>query len=71
MDIQTLTTKVQASVLLSAEERTYWLSALPRMNPEQLSKLESILTEAEGMTWNEEMQQYLSILNKTSTVLAA
>jgi hypothetical protein len=71
MDLQTLQTKVQTSRLLTEAERAYWLQNIPRMTPEQLKKLETILTEAEGLQWNQEMQQYLSIANKTGAALAA
>jgi hypothetical protein len=70
MDLSTLSAKVQASRLLSAAEKTYWLENLPRMNGQQLQKLESILAEAENLPWNEEMQNYLSIAAKAQTAFA-
>lgn len=70
MDLSTLSVKVQASRLLSKAEKTYWLDNLPRMNGEQLQKLDSILAEAENLPWNEEMQNYLSIAAKAQTAFA-
>lgn len=70
MDLNLLTVKVQSSRLLSDPEKKYWLQNLPRMNPQQISKLESILSEAENLPWNEEMQHYLSIATKAQTAFA-
>lgn len=70
MDPQALQIKVQTSRLLTGSERAYWLRTMPRMTLEQLKKLWTILIEAESLPWNEEMQQYLSIANKVTAVLA-
>ena len=71
MDLQTLQHKVETSPLLADSERAYWSGNLVHMNAEQLEKLEKILTEAEGLSWNEEMQQYIAIATKATAVLAA
>ena len=69
MDLNTLLLKVQKSPLLTESERTYWAQNLPKMTLEQVEKLEGILTEAEGISWNEEMQNYLMIVNKATVAL--
>lgn len=71
MDPQALQLKVQTSRLLADAERAYWLETMPRMTPPQLKKLETILAEAESLPWNEEMQRYITIANKVSTMSAA
>lgn len=70
MDLQALQLKVQTSRLLADAERAYWLQNIPRMTPAQSEKLWTIVTEAEELQWNTEMQQYLSIANKASVALA-
>ena len=71
MDIALLAAKVQTSPLLSDAERQYWISNLPHMTPPQILKLERILTEAEGLTWNDDMQQYISLATKAVLPAAA
>ena len=71
MDLPTLQSKVQTSRLLSEAERTYWLGNIAHMTPEQLQKLETILAEAEGLSWSEEMQNYIAIATKATAALAA
>lgn len=71
MDLSALTSKVRTSRLLTEPEREYWLSNMPRMNTEQLLKLEAILGEAEALPWNTEMQNYMSIASKPTAALAA
>ena len=60
---------VEKSRLLSDAERQYWLRNLPKMNKEQLQKLEGILSEAEGLPWDDAMQHYLSIATKATMTL--
>ncbi len=69
MDLSPLLMKVHTSPLLTESERAYWAQNLPKMTPEQVQKLEGILTEAEGMSWSEEMQNYLMIVNKATVAL--
>ncbi|MBP9850183.1 MAG: hypothetical protein KBC47_00635 [Candidatus Peribacteraceae bacterium] len=71
MDLQTLSNKVQLSRLLTESERTYWVGNLPHMSEEQLQKLETILQEAQELSWSTEMQTYMSIANKATAALAA
>ncbi len=71
MDLPTLTSKVRLSRLLTESEREYWIGNLPNMSYEQLLKIESILQEAETLSWNTEMQTYMSIATKATAALAA
>lgn len=71
MDLQTLSSKVRLSRLLSESEREYWVSNLTTMSDEQLLKLEAILQEAEQLAWNTSMQTYVSMANKATAALAA
>ena len=66
MDAVSLTQKIQASRLLTDVEKNYWSGNLPHMNEGQIAKLVSILAEAENLSWNEGMQDYLSIASKTA-----
>ncbi len=71
MDLNTLSSKVRLSRLLTQSERAYWVGNLPNMSDEQLVKLEGILQEAQELSWNTEMQTYMSIATKASAALAA
>jgi hypothetical protein len=71
MDIQNLQSKIRSSRLLSNPERTYWLENMSKMNDDQLGKLEIILTEAEELPWNQEMQQYMLLATKATQALQA
>ncbi len=71
MDLQTLSQKIRLSRLLTESERAYWVGNLPQMTEEQLLSLETILQEAQALSWNTEMQTYMSIATKASTALAA
>ena len=65
MDLELLRSKVQASHLLTDDERIYWLQNLSRMTRAQLEKLASILSKAETIPWGEKAKKYLTIiLNK-------
>lgn len=71
MDLQTLSSTVRLSRLLTASERTYWIQRLPTMSAVQLSKLAGILEQAQQIPWNAQMQTYMSIAQKASHALAA
>lgn len=68
MDLPSLQTKIGQSALLTDAERTYWMGNIVKMTPEQLEKLETILMQAERISWDEEAQHYLSIVNKVATL---
>jgi hypothetical protein len=70
MDIASLIVRVQTSKLLTDPEKAYWTSNLSHMKPDQIEKLDQILTEAEKLSWNENMQQYVSIAGKAQAALA-
>lgn len=70
MDIATLTIRVHTSKLLTTNEKSYWTSNLPHMTQEQVQKLDEILSEAERLSWSENMQQYVSIAGKAQAALA-
>lgn len=71
MDRNVLLSKVHTSRLLTVSERQYWTENMPHMNDGQCEKLARILTEAEGLSWDAEMQNYLSIATKATAALAA
>lgn len=71
MDRTVLLSKVQTSRLLTVSERQYWTENMPNMNDGQCEKLAKILAEAEGLSWDAEMQNYLSIATKATAALAA
>ena len=68
MDLPSLQTKIEQSALLTGTERQYWMGNIVKMTPEQLEKLETILVQAERISWDEEAQHYLSIANKVATL---
>ena len=45
MDLPTLTKLVRTTPILNEAERTWWLTYLPTMKPEQCERLEQILTQ--------------------------
>ncbi len=69
MDLPTLQAKVIASRLLTEQEKQYWAQNLPKMNPEQLNKLEGILLEAEKIPWQEQMDNYIKLVEKGTAFL--
>jgi hypothetical protein len=71
MQLNALAMRVQESRLLTEAEKMYWMQHLPRMNTEQISKLEGILDEAEKLPWTEQMKNYLQIATKGSAPLTA
>ncbi len=64
MDTDLLIAKVTASALLSPAEKEHWVSVLPSMTTPQRQKFETIIEEAEGLAWNEEMKNYIAISAK-------
>jgi hypothetical protein len=58
MDLTSLSIRVQASRLLTEGEKMYWLQHIPRMNAEQLTKLERVLGEAEKLHWSENIPNF-------------
>lgn len=71
MDLNALDVRVQASRLLTEQEKQYWCGNLQRMNPEQIAKLEAILAEAEALPWSKQMESYLQIATKATAAIAA
>ena len=68
MDSDSLRRKVTESRLLTERERDYWLQKLPKMNQEQLMKLDRILTEALGIVWSEQMDGYLKMIDRAANL---
>lgn len=58
MDLSSLTVRVQASRLLTAAEKMYWLRHLPRMTEPQIAKLDSILAQGEALPWSDAIPNY-------------
>ena len=61
-----LTSLVQKSQLLTEAEKSYWLSNLPKMTAEQKDRLIAILQRASKIQWNEQIQNYLSLIGKAT-----
>ena len=71
MNTDALRAKVLSSHLLTEQERQYWLGNLPRMTPEQMMKLDRILTEAAGIPWGDHMQKYLDMVQRGTQAMQA
>ena len=65
MDSAQLQALIQKSALLSADERNYWLGALPTMTPEHVAKLETILSQGETIHLEEKVHQYFTAIGTT------
>ncbi len=70
MNLSALASRVSSSRLLSAVERSYWLSNLPRMSDAQIVRLESILEKAAALPWTDKAQQLLSLIAKATVAIA-
>ena len=66
MDDTQLNSLIKESQLLTASEKTYWSSNLPKMTPEQKDRLVAILNRAKKIKWNDQIQQYLSMIGKAT-----
>ena len=66
MSITEIHALVERSKLLSQSERTYWLQTLPSMTPDQVAKLETILTKASQIPWTEHVQRYFSVISQAA-----
>lgn len=66
MTLPELQALVTRSTLLTQEEKTYWLTTLPTLQPEHMAKLEAILVEAEKVPLKESVHQYFTSLNQTA-----
>ncbi len=62
MDLSLLQKKVETSKLLTETERSYWTENLPTMNEQQIQKLDQILTEADGLPWQRNMQTFMTLM---------
>lgn len=62
MDTDTLQNMVQASHLLTDEEKKYWTGNIPRMDETQLKRLEGILKRANNVNWTDQVEHYLSLV---------
>lgn len=71
MDQNALIVRVQASRLLTEAEKQYWCGNLGRMNTDQITKLESILAQAEALPWTQDMETYLHIATKATAAVTA
>ncbi|MDD5469449.1 MAG: hypothetical protein PHO92_01470 [Candidatus Peribacteraceae bacterium] len=57
---------VQKSQLLTEAEKSYWATSLPKMTPQQKERLIAILNRAAKIQWNEQIQNYLSLIGKAT-----
>ena len=71
MDVAQLQALVERSILLSPEEKKFWLQSLQTMRGEQMEKLEQILTEAEKIPLKESVQKYFQAVEAATPPLAA
>tara|TARA_Y100000310_G_scaffold269315_1_gene282426 strand:+ start:685 stop:909 length:225 start_codon:yes stop_codon:yes gene_type:complete len=66
MDTAQLKTLIVESNILTDAEREYWTQSLPKMNEQQLQKLEQILVKAQDIPWTEQIQNYFSFIAKSA-----
>jgi hypothetical protein len=66
MDTAQLSSLISESNILTDAEREYWKQSLPKMNAEQIAKLEQILEKAEQIPWTEHIQNYFSSITKSA-----
>ncbi|PIQ76109.1 hypothetical protein COU78_05930 [Candidatus Peregrinibacteria bacterium CG10_big_fil_rev_8_21_14_0_10_49_24] len=66
MDTARISALISESNILTSAEREYWTQSLPKMNPEQLAKLEQILVKAQQIPWTEHVQKYFSFITKSA-----
>ncbi len=71
MELPQLLDLIRRSTLLSEDERNYWLTASATMRPEQLKKLEDILTQAESIPLKESIQRYFAAVRQSKNPLPA
>ncbi|MSR87512.1 hypothetical protein EXS70_05105 [Candidatus Peribacteria bacterium] len=65
MNLSELTQLVTGTPLLTEPERTYWLSHLPTMKPEQCSRLEQILSQPVELPFGDVITGFFqSMMNK-------
>lgn len=69
MDLDALAQAVRDSKLLTEQEKTYWTERLPRMNPDQIAKLNRILSEASSIPWNEQIEQCMQAIARGTSPL--
>lgn len=62
MNKEKLIKLIKNSKLLTALEHDYWLQNVDRLSPEQFGKLEQVLSQAENLQWNEQMEKYMDIV---------
>lgn len=63
MSIQQIHALVERSKILTNTERSYWLATVPKMTPDQVAKLEAILSKASQIPWTEHVQRYFSLIS--------
>lgn len=66
MTIAELTALIGKSTLLSVVEKAYWAGMLASMNPQQMEKLERILTDAERIPMQQHVHEYYDAVRKRS-----
>lgn len=60
MTIPELQSLIAHSALLADKDRAYWLSALPSMHPDQIGKLEKILSAGENIHIEDKVKEYFA-----------
>lgn len=53
---------IEKSRILTSAERMYWLTSLPKMTPDQVAKLETILNKASQIPWTDHVQRYFTLI---------
>tara|TARA_Y100000310_G_C20604366_1_gene774750 strand:- start:191 stop:412 length:222 start_codon:yes stop_codon:yes gene_type:complete len=57
---------IAESNILTEAERTYWSQSLPKMNEQQLGRLEEILTKAQQIPWTKQVQNYFASIAQSA-----
>lgn len=68
-DLTRLIGLVKTSKLLSDSERKEWLRKMETMNEDQLTKLETILMQAEQINWAEEFPKFEAAVAEAEAVI--
>ena len=66
MDSTHLTSLIAASPVLTEQDRAYWTEKVTSLTEPQARKLEQILTKAQDIPWDRNVQTFLSLLDRAT-----
>ena len=62
MDTDAIRARIDASKLLTEQEKEYWHTHLEQLSDDQREKLDDILTEAEAVQWSPQIDTYIDTI---------